>query len=526
MRIGDQNAIEIADEVKAYVAKASQRMPTGVELSVWDDESESLRGRLSTLLTSLVQGALLVLIVLGLFLRPTLAMWVLLGIPVAFAGGLIFMPIFGTTINMMSLFGFIIVLGIVVDDAIVTGENVYTKLREGMDPTEAAIQGSKEVATPVTFGIITTIVAFVPLMFMPDTWDNFTSPILPVVAPVLVFSLIESKLILPCHLKHLKTNRTKLNIFGRFQQKISYGLESFVEKIFQPVLNFSLRHRYATMAIFGAVALSFFGYWKGGNLGFVNLPTVDRDMIHGFVQLPREVPIEETEEMMEHLYESAQQLQDEYRDEDGNSIISNILTVTGGRLSWGGPDPDEGSLSFELVPPEKRARQFSRLANDDIIARYREIVGPIDEDVRRFSLWGTEGGGEFGDDNNRTIEVEVRGPHSPEKIAALDQIEELLDTYEEDGVSSTWHDGNRGSEEFQLRLKPRAIELGLTQSDLASQVRSAFFGEEAQRIQRNRDDIRVMVRLPEKNRESLDTLNNLTLRTPDGVEVPFSTAAE
>lgn len=527
MRIGDQNAIEIADEVRAYVERAESRFPAGIQLEIWDDDSLALRGRLSTLMSSLAQGAFLVLLVLGLFLRPIIAIYVLLGIPIAFAGGLIFMPLLGSSINMMSLFGFIIVLGIVVDDAIVTSENIYTKLREGVTPTEAAIVGTKEVATPVTFGIITTIVAFVPLMFMPDTWKPFSAPILPVVAPVLIFSLIESKLILPCHLKHLKTNRTHLNAFGRMQQKVSHGLEYFIEKVFRPILDRVLTHRYLTASLFLAVALAFAGYWKGGHLGFVNLPSIDRDMINAWVQMPKDTSLEETDEMMSHLYESAQKLQEEYRDAaTGQSVIRNIVTSTGGWHSRPNSDPEQGSLSFELVPPEKRGQQFSRIRNDDISDRYRQIVGPIEEKVRRFNVWGSQGGGRFGDDSGRSIEVQVRGPISPEKVAVLNEIEDLFDRYREEGVESTWHNAQQGSEEFRLTLKPLALEMGLTQRELASQVRAAFFGEEAQRIQRNRDDIRVMVRLPKKDRQSLDTLNNLLLQSPDGTQIPFSSVAD
>jgi multidrug efflux pump subunit AcrB len=528
-RIGDQNALEIADTVKNYVANSASKLPSGVELSVWDDDSQALRGRLSTLVNSLVQGALLVLLVLGLFLRPTLALWILIGIPVAFAGGLLFMPIWGTTINMMSLFGFIIVLGIVVDDAIVTGENIYTKLREGLDPTEAAIVGTKEVSTPVTFGIITTIVAFVPLMFMPDSWASYTKPILPVVAPVLLFSLIESKLILPCHLKHLKTNRDKkrLNWFERFQQKISHGLEYFVAKVFQPILNFTLNYRYAALASFVAVALAFGGYWRGGHLGFVTLPSIDRDMINAWVEMPADTRIEETDKMVAKMYAAAQQLQDEYTDEaTGQSLITNIITSTGGWHSRPNSNPKQGSIAFELLPPEKRAEQFSGLRNADISQRYREIMGPIDDQVRRFNIFGEMGGGRFGEDSGRSIEVRVSGPHSPEKIEVMDAIEDLFDSYRPQGITSTWHNAEGGREEVQLTLKPRASELGLTQRELASQVRAAFFGEQAQRIQRERDDIRVMVRLPESDRENLNTLDNLILRAPNGAEIPFSAAVD
>ena len=528
-RIGDQSALEISDAVKEYVRTAPSRLPAGISLSTWDDDSIALRGRLSTLTNSLVQGAILVLIVLGLFLRPTLALWILLGIPVAFAGGIIFMPILGGTINMMSLFGFIIVLGIVVDDAIVTGENIYTKLREGLDPTEAAIQGTKEVSTPVTFGVITTVVAFIPLMFMPDSWSSFTKPILPVVAPVLLFSLIESKLILPCHLKHLRTNRDRkrLNWFERFQQMISHGLELFVEKVFQPILNLVLQFRYAAFATFIAIAIAFAGYWKGGHLGFVALPSIDRDMINAWVEMPADTPFEETDAMVDRLYDAAITLQDEFSDPvTGESIITNVITTTGGWHSRRNVDPRQGSIAFELRPPEERPKQFSRMRNAEISERYREIVGPIDDQVRRFNIFGEMGGGRFGDQSDRSIEVRVNGAYTPAKLEAMDEIEDLFDSYKPRGITSTWHDAERGRQEIQLTLKPRATELGLSQSELASQVRAAFFGEQAQRIQRDRDDIRVMVRLPEKDRQTLDTLDNLTLRAPSGAEIPFSAAAD
>ncbi len=528
-RVGDQNAIEIADIVREYVATSESRLPSGVELSLWDDDSQALRGRLSTLLNSLLQGALLVLIVLGLFLRPTLALWILIGIPVAFAGGLIFMPVLDTTINMMSLFGFIIVLGIVVDDAIVTGENIYSKLREGLDPTEAAIIGTKEVSTPVTFGIITTVVAFTPLMFMPDNWSSFTKPILPVVAPVLLFSLIESKLILPCHLKHLRTNRDSknLNWFARFQQRISNGLEFFIEQVFQPILNFTLHYRYAALATFAAIALAFGGYWRGGHLGFVNLPSIDRDTINAWVEMPPDTPIEETDKMVHRMYAAAQQLQKDYTDPaTGTSLITNIITSTGGWHSRPNNDPQQGSIAFELLPPEKRPAQFSSLRNADISQSYRELMAPIKDQVRRFNIFGEIGGDRGGEQSDRTIKVRVNGPFSEQKVDAMNAIEDLFDSFESQGVTSTWHNSERGKQEIQLTLKPRATELGLTQNDLASQVRSAFFGEQAQRIQRERDDIRVMVRLPEKSRENLNTLDNLILQAPNGTAIPFSAAAD
>ncbi|MDF1714421.1 MAG: efflux RND transporter permease subunit, partial [Akkermansiaceae bacterium] len=236
LRAADENAIEISDAVQRYIENTSPLLPNGVSLSAWDDESIRIRGRLSTLGNSLIMGAGLVLLVLGLFLRPMLAFWVVLGIPISFAGGVLLMPYFGMTANTMSIFAFIIVLGIVVDDAIVTGENIYTKLRENLTPLDAAVIGTKEVATPVTFGAITTIVAFIPLSYFPGFWSAWTSQIPPIVASVLVFSLIESKLILPSHLKHLSTNRRKMGGFARFQKWVADSLERAIEKFYRPVL--------------------------------------------------------------------------------------------------------------------------------------------------------------------------------------------------------------------------------------------------------------------------------------------------
>ena len=275
MRHDDENAIDVAKAVRKYVDSASTRFPEEIQLYAWDDESISIRGRLSTLIWSLVQGSVLVFLLLGLFLRPALAFWVVIGIPLSFAGGVLFMPVFGVTANLMSVFGFIVVLGLVVDDAIVTGENIFSKLKTGMDPLEASVLGAKEVAVPVTFGVLTTIVAFIPLLYFSGHWATYAKQIPPVVAPVLLFSLIESKLILPSHLKHLKTGRKQLGSFSRMQRAISHGLERFVEKVYQPSLKFAVDHRYSVVAVFFAMAMLMAGHWQSGKLGFVSTPTVD-----------------------------------------------------------------------------------------------------------------------------------------------------------------------------------------------------------------------------------------------------------
>ena len=524
MRHDRESAIEVSETVHGYVDSAATRFPSGIHLYAWDDESISIRGRLGTLTSSLIQGSLLVFVLLGLFLRPALAFWVVIGIPVSFAGGILFMPYFGISANLMSLFGFIIVLGLVVDDAIVTGENIFSKLKTGMEPLEASVIGTKEVAVPVTFGVLTTVVAFLPLMFMEGRWGGFAKQIPPVVAPVLLFSLIESKLILPSHLKHLKTGRTRFNPITRLQKSVADGLEAFVVSVYKPSLSFALNHRYAVCAAFACMALLMFGYAKGGHLGFVSMPTVDRLKIRADIDFPNDTPIEKTDFYVKKIAAAAEILKKEFVDEStGQSLIRNVYTKSGDR-SWYSRNVDEtrGEVSVEILPPSLRGDPGPR--NSVIAARWKEIVGEI-PDAYSFRVRAeTSGHRRSMDRDEEPIELELRGAGSEKKIEIAHQIVDLLNSYE--GVSDAYTRVRGGEDELEITLKPRAAELGLTQQLLARQIRQAFFGEEAQRVQRGRDDIRVMVRLTRRERESLHTLDTLKLQTPAGISVSLSTVAD
>lgn len=521
MRTGKESAIDISNKVREYVALASTRFPDGIELFVWNDESLSIRGRLSTLTSSLLQGSLLILIVLGVFLRPQLAFWVLLGIPVAFAGGVLLMPWFGVTANVMSLFGFIIVVGVVVDDAIITGENVYSKLKTGMDPLEAAVLGTKEVAVPVTFGVLTTVVAFLPLLYFDGTWGDFAKQIPPVVAPVLLFSLLESKLILPAHLKHL-TLKVPTNAFARFQTRIADGLELFVMRVYQPMLNWAVEHRALVIACFIAMGLLMVGYCKGGHMGFTSFPTVDRQRIIAFLDLPNDTPLETTHEYVDRITAALEQLKAELVDPGtGESLIQNVSTASGSGSPGRGFDKSRGYISVEVLAPDRRTEPGPR--NSEIANRWIELVGPIPEATtfRIYSEQTLKKGEEY---DNEYLNLELRGATSPKKAEIAERIKDMLESYE--GISTAWARVNYGQDELELALKPRAAELGLTQQLLARQIRQAFYGEEAQRVQRDIDDIRVMVRLPKEARESLHTLDQLKIRTPRGADVSLATVAE
>jgi len=521
MRSGNESAIEISNSVRKYVAEAA--FPEGIELFVWDDDSTQIRGRLNTLISSMLQGSLLVLIVLGLFLRPSLAFWIVIGIPVGFAGGVILMPFFGVTANVMSLFGYIIVVGIVVDDAIVTGENIYAKLKDGLPPLEAAVQGSHEVATPVTFGALTTMVAFLPLLFFEGTWGDFSRQIPPVVAPVLFFSLIESKFILPSHLKHLRL-RTSENWFSRFQGGIANGLELFIERFYQPTLSWAVQNRAIVLSGFAAMGLTMIGYCVGGRLGFVSFPSVDRQRISARLELPDNTPITTTAKYVDRMSAALDELRqmDEFIDPGtGEPLIQNVQTTVGGSRPGRSYEKSTGGISVEILSPDLRSVPGPK--NSEIAKAWMDLIGPIPE-AERFRVYADSSMVRDRDVDDSNLLIELRGPHSAEKIQVARDIKQMLESYE--GISSASARINEGSDELELSLKPRAAELGLNQEMLARQLRQALFGEEAQRVQRGIDDIRVMVRLPKKDRTELHTLDRMKIRTPRGAEVPLATIAD
>ena len=522
-RFNDENALDIAKRVQDYVATQDQRFPEGIELHLWDDSSVELKGRLGTLVGSLLQGGLLVLIILGLFLRPTLALWVVLGIPVAFGGAMIFLPAFDLSLNAMSLFGFIIVLGLVVDDAIVTAENIYTRMRAGEEPLQAAVDGAKEVAVPVTFGAITTIVAFLPLLAFEGYYGNLTRQIPPVVALVLIFSLIESKLALPCHLKHVRVGRKNLGRVARFQKTVADSLEIFVDKCYAPSLAAATRHRYTTLATFLAVGLCALAVIKSGRLGFVNMPSIDRNRIMAAIEMPRETPLEETHQRVLKVEAAAERLKREFVDPaTGTSLIEDVLSSSGGWVGRPESDPRRGFVVISVVDPGQRSEPGP--SNTEIAKRWTELVGEL-QGVEELWISGDRGGGYRGggSDDLESIVIELRGTDSPTKDMLADEIEKILESYE--GIAAAWHSSGRTKEEIIVSLKPEGEALGLTQLELARQVRGAFFGEQAQRVQRERDDVRVMVRLPLKDRQSLHTLEELRIQTPDGGNAPFHTVA-
>lgn len=530
-RVGDENALEISRKVKAYVARAQARMPEGVRLTTYADYAQYLQSRLDLLIRNARVGFLLVFLILALFLRLRLAFWVGLGIPISFLGTLWMMPALDVSISMISLFAFLLVLGIVVDDAIVVGENIYTHYQRGKSGLQAAIDGASEISVPVIFAVLTTVAAFVPLLMVEGNTGKVMRAIPLIVIPTLLFSLVESMLCVPNHLSHFRRKpplaKGGVHPFRRLQEAFAQGLDRFIRERYTPFLDRCLHHRYVVFSVALTTLMLGVGLVLGGIVRFQFFPPVEGDDIGAFVTMPEGAAPEVVEAAVRQIEEAAEKLQAEYaavRTTDGRSIFLNILTSVGdqpyrtaisrngGREGSDFARPNMGEVHIQLAPSEIRP-----VSSAQVVQRWRELTGEIPGAVELIftsSLFTT------GD----AINIQLTGPDVEQLRMAAAELKAALSRY--DGVVDIADSYRAGKQEIKLAIRPEAEALGLTLQDLARQVRQAFYGEEAQRIQRGRDDVRVMVRYPEAERRSLGALERMRIRMPDGTEVPFATVAE
>ncbi len=514
-RVGDQSAIQVADKVKSYVDSIDW-LPPGVDIKYWRDRSSIVKARLQTLSNNAIQGGILVVILLSLFLRPVVAFWVCLGIPVAFLGSFIIMPLIGVTLNIVSLFAFIVVLGIVVDDAIVTGENIYTHLQRGSPPLQAAIDGTKEVAIPVTFGVLTTVAAFTPIAMFGGPRGAIFAQIPMVIIPVLLFSLIESKLVLPAHLKHIKKidENSRGNWFTRLQQGISNALERGIRNFYGPVLSWCMRNKLLTFSFFLAITIIIFSLVAGGWMRFLFFPRVQSETARAVLTMPAGTSFDITDKYIERMTETARALKEKHKVESGGeSIIRNIYSTTGSFGGYGIGRSNVGRVMFEITPPEQRK---STISSADLVKQWRKLIGPI---PGAESLNYRAEIGRHGD----PIDVQVTGNNLQQLRAIGKDIREHMASY--GGLFDIEDSLSNGKTEVQLQLKEEATLLGVDVSDLGRQVRQAFHGFEVQRIQRERDEVKVVVRYPADQRKSLSDLRNMLIRTSEGQSVPFDEIA-
>ncbi len=515
-RTGRQNALDVGRAVRNYVGESVAHMPPGVKLDYWRDRSRIVQLRLDTLLNNALQGGLLVFLCLAVFLRFSVALWVCVGIPISFMGALALLPDLGISINLMSLFAFILVLGIVVDDAIVTGENIYTQLKSGATSLEAAVRGAEEVAVPVTFGLLTTLAAFVPLLYLGGYRGPIFAQIPLIVIPVLVFSWIESKLILPAHMRHVRVDREP-GALSRVQRQVADGLERAIVVLYKPVLEKTLRYRYLTFALFIGLSFVVAAYVLSGRHPYTFFPRVESETARATLTMQTGTPEAVTTAHVLRMAEAARQLRAQYRDPaSGESVIRNVLVTVGAgadRHSDAG-GAELGQVSLELVPPEERTQDVS---TKTLVNQWRKAIGSI-PGAKELNFRAEIG--RSGD----PIDVQLSGQDFTVLSGVADQVRTRLQQYE--GVFDIQDSFEDGKPEITLSILPAAEALGLSAEALGRQVRNAFFGAEAQRFQRGRDDVRVMVRYPLEQRQSLAALDGMRIRTTDGVEVPIGNVAD
>jgi multidrug efflux pump subunit AcrB len=507
--MGEQDIIDTARATKAYIAAKRATLPQGVSLDAWSDNTYYLEDQLGIMTKNLAMGALLVFIVLALFLEIKLAFWVMLGIPLCFLGtmAVINTPYIDSNLNMLSIFGFIVALGIIVDDAIVTGESAYAEQELHGHSVRTVVAGVYKVATPATFGVLTTIVAFAPTLFVQGVFGAFPEACGWVVILCLAFSLLESKWILPAHLAHSKPSTNGLlQAVNHVQQRCNVRLRQFIDHRYSPLMRRCVANRYVTLAFFLSLLILSGGLLAGGVVRVVLSHDTPSEFLKAELRLANGTPEERTLEVITELAAALQRVEEQYQRETGSDerLLAHIAAYGFGRIN--------GRVFVELTKEDKRS-----LSTREIEKRWREQVGII-HGAEVLAISGEDEMG-FGP----PVAFDLMHQDFETLKAASDELEEALRHYTglydfRNGVGDT-------ADEFHLDILPEAESLGLTRFDLGSQVRHAFYGAEAQRVQRGMDEIKVMVRYPKADRELTSSLGDMFIRTPTGDEVPFDTVA-
>ena len=520
-RVGNEDTLKVANAAISYLQSIRNDLPADVSIEIWNDNSKYLKGRLNLLKKNAIWGLILVLIILSLFLRPSLAALVTLGIPVSFTGAIWMMPYTDISINMITLFAFILVLGIVVDDAIVVGENVFKRMRAGECPKLASWRGTHEVGIVVIFGVLTTAAAFTPMLGISGVSGKIWRNIPWIVIPTLLFSLVQSKLILPAHLallKPIKPNE-KQNIILRFQSKVSDGMEIFVDRIYRPTLKLALQGRYIVVTVFVSLFLISVGLIVGERIKWEFFPEVEAEIISTKVKMIEGVAFESTSEAVLKIEEAAKKLDQNYREKYGEPLIKNMLATVGSQPFKTGFSPitptgdNLGEVAIEILPGSDRSVTARELA-----AEWRVITGSIPA-ASEVSFQSQSAG------SGNAIDLELSGDNMEDLLEATELVKRKLSEIE--GIIDISDSNVLGKRQVSLKsLLPEGESTGLRLSDVGKQMRQAFYGEEVQRLQRGRDEVKVMVRYPKKNRLSIDDVETMKIRTKGGNKVPLSSLVE
>jgi len=499
----NESELKISEAVTRYIEGRQSSLPDSVYLDVWGDSTRFLSDQLTMLLKNMAMGFALVFVVLAVFLRLRLAVWVVVGLPVAFLGAFMLLPMVGVTINIMSLFAFILVLGIVVDDAIIVAESAHAETEKNGYSLKSIVIGTKKVALPATFGVLTTVAAFLPLLLVTGAPSAMIHALAYVVIFCLLFSLVESKLILPSHLAWLPPPKASK---GRITEFVDGSLKAFVENKYKPFLAKAIEYRYTTLASFVSMILLVFGFFAGGFVKYGFFPDIENPMLAVNVEVTEGSPEDLAGRVSDQLADALDELRQEVRQELGSEadFVENAFT-------W--VYPEGARYMVELKPNETLAITPVEIEN-----RWRTKFGDV-AGVKEIKFFSKQ---RMGGETDIGFRMVGKNPEMLQQAAEelAGYLRSLEGVYE---VSSSY---NEGPQELKLRVKESAESTGLTLSDLARQVREAFFGAEAQRFQRGNDEIRVMVRYPREERRSIGDLERMWVQLPNRVEAPFDSVAE
>ncbi len=506
----DQSITDVAKVVKNYIAEKQDSLPEGVNIETWVDMTEYLQGRLDMMLNNMLSGAILVFLMLALFLRVRLAFWVMMGLPVCFLGTLLLMPMemIDVTINITSLFAFILVLGIVVDDAIVMGESAHSEIEAKGHTVDNVIRGVKRVAMPATFGVLTTIAAFLPLTLSDGPSSAFGQSIGFVVVLCLIFSLIESKLILPAHLARMKVKTyNPKNPLDRIRKSIDSGLRNHIQKRYRPSLTLAVKYRYAVICMFVGFIFICVGLFQGGFVRYVGQPKIPHDFPRINVEMNLDSSEQATLSAAKAVEASLYAVDREIEQEFGTKMISDMQVDLRGRT--------RAQIMVKLIDPELRPMNTFELAD-----RWRANM-PLIPGIKKLDTQDNL----FGSDrDDGDISFRLESNDDKQLLAASRELKTKLNSLV--GVSDVNDSRMNTAKEVQFTLKPLAYSMGLTLADVASQVGYSFYGLEAQRILRNGEEVKVMVRYPHEQRSSIGHVDDVLIQAPNGTEVPLSEIAD
>ncbi|MDP7592569.1 MAG: efflux RND transporter permease subunit [Litorilituus sp.] len=506
----NQSITDVAQIVKSYVAQKAEALPQGVKLETWVDMTYYLEGRLNMMLDNMKSGAVLVFLMLALFLRARLAFWVMMGLPVCFLGTLLFMPmeLIGTTINVISLFAFILVLGIVVDDAIVMGESAHEEIEVHGHSTDNVIRGVKRVAVPATFGVLTTMAVFVPFLFGDGPSSAFGKAIGSVVILCLIFSLIESKLILPAHLVTMKVKKfNPKNPIDRLRRWIDLKLKNYIENVYRPALAIFLEYRYAVLMFFISLMLLSAGLFSGGFVRFIGQPKIPHDFPRVSIEMNVDASEKATLKTLLNIERVLYKVDNDIEKQYGQSMISDMQVDLRNRVS--------GQVMVKLVIPKERPINTFELAE-----LWRQAI-PNYPGVKSLNISDNLFGGGRDDGD---IAFSLESQDDAQLLAAAKTLKAKLNVLK--GVGDINDSRQTSAKEVQLALKPLAHSLGLSLTEIASQVSFSFYGLEAQRILRDSEEIKVMIRYPLEQRSSVGHVHDVMVQAPNGAELPLSELAE